>query len=121
MSGHVRLDDLIQVCRSGDGVDHELLTEMLSLFIHENARRLDDARDAARLADRTELRGAIHAVKGSAALVGADDLHRLASELELEVVNGSALNLLGATEQLRQEFAAVVSTLYARYPELRSA
>jgi HPt (histidine-containing phosphotransfer) domain-containing protein len=121
MTGDVRLDDLIQVCRSGDWVDHELLKEMLSLFIHENARRLDAARDAARLADHTELRSAIHAVKGSAALVGADDLHRLATELEREVMNGSAIDLLGATEQLQQEFAAVVSTLYARYPDLRPA
>jgi len=121
MTGHVRLDDLIQVCRSGDWVDDELLKEMLSLFIHENARRLDAARDAARLADHTQLRGAIHAIKGSAALVGADDLRQLASELEQAVVNGIPLNLLAATEQLQQEFAAVVATLYARYPELAPA
>ena len=119
--GHVRLDDLLQVCRNGADFDDALLKEMLGLFIDENARRIDAARDAARQGNHTDLRAAVHAVKGSAALVGAERLRALAAGMEDDVVNAAGGDALGATEELGREFSAVVATLHALYPDLPSA
>ena len=116
--GTVRLDDLLRVCRSGDHVNHELLKEMLVLFIDENARRVRTVIDAASSGNQNDLRGAAHAVKGSAALIGADRLRQLAGDLEVRVFSGAGRNPRAAAEQLRDEYTAVVSTLRTMYPDL---
>jgi HPt (histidine-containing phosphotransfer) domain-containing protein len=118
--GQVRLDDLVQVCSNGTEINAALLMEMLGLFIDENARRLEAARDAASAGDDKALRATLHALKGSAALVGADRLRYLAADLEDAVVRATAADAVAATAELQHEFAAVVATLHARYPELAS-
>jgi HPt (histidine-containing phosphotransfer) domain-containing protein len=119
--GQVRLDDLIQVCRTGTAINEALLLEMLGLFIGENARRVDAIRDAARLSRSQELRAALHALKGSAALVGADRLRYLATGMEDDVVNATGADAVAASQELAREFAAVVATLHSLYPNLASA
>ena len=119
--GQVQLHDLLRVCRTGDHVTDALLKEMLGLFIADNGRRIDLARQAARSGDHLALRGAVHAIKGSAALIGATRLRDLAGDLELRVVSGTARNAESATEIMREEFAAVVKTLHSLYPDISAA
>jgi HPt (histidine-containing phosphotransfer) domain-containing protein len=119
--GQVRLDDLIQVCRNGTEINEALLMEMLSLFIGENSRRVDVISDAASHGRPQELRAALHALKGSAALIGADRLRYLAADMEDAVVTASGADPVAASGELAREFSAVVATLQALYPHLGSA
>lgn len=119
--GQVRLDDLIQVCRNGTETNDALLMEMLGLFIGENSRRVDAIQDAARLNRHHDLRAALHALKGSAALVGADRLRQLAAAMEDDVVRATVGDAVAASAELAREFAAVVTTLRTLYPQLASA
>jgi HPt (histidine-containing phosphotransfer) domain-containing protein len=116
--GQVRLDDLLRVCRSGQQINHALMKEMLGLFIQENRRRISAALGAAETGNSVELRGAVHALKGSAALIGAEHLRDLAANLEFRVVSGTVQDVDVATRQLQDEYAAVVSTLQSIYPDL---
>jgi two-component system, sensor histidine kinase and response regulator len=94
------------------------MKEMLALFIQENRRRISMALGAAETGDSVELRGAVHALKGSAALIGAEHLHDLAANLEFRVVSGTVKDAHVETRQLEDEYAAVVSTLRSVYPDL---
>lgn len=118
VSGQVRLDDLLRVCSSGGQTNHELLKEMLGLFIQENERRVHAALVAADEGNAPALRGAVHAVRGSAALIGAEHLRDLAGDCELRIVSGTIRNPQACAQQLRDEYAAVVSTLKSLYPDL---
>ena len=119
--GQVRLDDLLQVCRNSGEIDVALLKEMLGLFIGENTRRVDSIADAVRSGNQQDLRAALHALKGSAALVGADRLRYLAADMEDDIVNATGDDSRAASEELRREFSAVIATLRALYPDLASA
>lgn len=116
--GQVRLDDLLRVCSSEERINHELLKEMLLLFIEENARRVRTAVAAADDGDTKRLRGEVHALKGSAALIGAEYLRDLATDVELRVLSGTLRHPSASARQLRDEYDAVVSTLRALYPDL---
>jgi HPt (histidine-containing phosphotransfer) domain-containing protein len=117
--GQVRLDDLLRVCSSDGGqTNRGLLQEMLMLFIQENERRVDAAVVAADEGDGLALRGAMHAVKGSAALIGAERLRDLAGDCELRIISGTLNDPPACARQLRDEYAAVVSTLKSLYPDL---
>lgn len=119
--GQVQLDDLLTVCRAGDRLNRALLTEMLSLFIDENHRRIGVAMQAADHGDPVALRSAVHAIKGSAALVGASQLRDLAADIEMRVLGGVVHDFSAATGTLRDEFLAVVDTLRSLYPDLPAA
>jgi HPt (histidine-containing phosphotransfer) domain-containing protein len=116
--GQVRLDDLLRVCSSEGHINRELLKEMLVLFIQENERRVRETVAAAAAGDTSELRAVVHAIKGSAGLIGAEHLHDLASDFELRIVSGTIKSPVESARGLSDEFAAVVETLRARYPDL---
>jgi HPt (histidine-containing phosphotransfer) domain-containing protein len=117
-SGTVRLDDLVRVCRKGEQINHSLVKEMLGLFIQENRRRIHTAIGAAASGNSLELRGAVHALKGSAALIGAEHLRDLAGDLEFRVVSGTLHDAHTEARRLQDEYTAVVSTLRSIYPDL---
>jgi len=119
--GHVRLDDILRVCSSGGHVNYDLLRELLVLFIQENDRRIQAAMAAADQGDARALCGALHALKGSAGLIGAEHLQNLASEGEARIVSGTLGNLRACARQLSDEYSAVVSTLRTLYPDLCAA
>lgn len=119
--GQVHLDDLLTVCRAGDHLNRALLTEMLSLFIDDNHRRVALAVAAATSGDPVALRSAAHAIKGSAALVGANHLRDLAGNIELRVIGGVVHDFNADTRELEGEFMAVVGTLRSLYPDLPAA
>jgi HPt (histidine-containing phosphotransfer) domain-containing protein len=116
-SGHVDTTTYLSVCRNGDAVDVALMTELLGYFVDGNSRRMDAASEAVEAGDRVLLRDVVHAVRGSAALVGAGYLHDLATALELETPQGTIEDLRRRVEALTEEFAAVLATLRARHPE----
>ena len=117
-SGQVRLDDLLRVCSSEDTVNEGLLHEMVLLFIQENGRRIRTLVDAAADGDQEALRHHVHAVKGSAAIVGADLLRQLASDIEAAVISGTLRDASASIRALDAEYEAVVATLRALYPDL---
>ncbi|HYU77950.1 MAG TPA: Hpt domain-containing protein [Vicinamibacterales bacterium] len=90
------------------------------MFIDDNAQRVQAASESVVRDDPAALRGAVHAIKGSAGLIGAIRLHDLAAELELALVKRRASNLPEAVEELRLEYTAVVRTLRTKYPQLSS-
>jgi HPt (histidine-containing phosphotransfer) domain-containing protein len=99
-------------------MNRDLLKEMLRLFIQDNDRRVRVALAAAEEGDALALRGAVHALKGSAALIGAEHLRDIASDCELRIVSGTIRNPQAQARQLSDEYTAVVSTLRSLYPDL---
>jgi HPt (histidine-containing phosphotransfer) domain-containing protein len=91
---------------------------MLNLFIRDNARRVQSAVAAANDGDASTLREEVHALKGSAALLGADALRDLAGDIEMRILSGTIPDPHPPALQLSAEYDAVVSTLKALYPEL---
>jgi HPt (histidine-containing phosphotransfer) domain-containing protein len=91
---------------------------MLVLFIQENDRRVRAAVHAADNGDSRALRGAVHAVKGSAAIIGAEHLRDLAGDCELGIVKGTIGNPQASAQALSEEYDAVVTTLRSLYPDL---
>lgn len=88
------------------------------LFIQENGRRVRAAVAAADDGDARALRGAMHAVKGSAALIGAQRLRDLAGDCELRIISGTIKDPQECVRQLSDEYTAVVATLRSLYPDL---
>ena len=76
--GAVDLSNLEAVCQSGETFNTPLLKELVGHFVLQNRRRLDQATNAVTAGNREALRDLAHAVKGSAALLGAGRLHDLA-------------------------------------------
>jgi HPt (histidine-containing phosphotransfer) domain-containing protein len=67
--------------------------------------------------NREALRDLAHAVKGSAALIGAGRLHDLAFILEHRARPGELHELQAAVATLSGEFSAVLHAIRARHPE----
>jgi HPt (histidine-containing phosphotransfer) domain-containing protein len=115
--GAIDTRNIVTVCRSGDSLDRALLREMLGYFIDENERRMTTSQHAVVRGDREELRQLAHAMRGSAALIGAGRLHDLAWALEMDAP-GSELKLLARdVGRLRVELDAVVASLHRAHPE----
>jgi HPt (histidine-containing phosphotransfer) domain-containing protein len=91
---------------------------MLRLFINENERRIRAVLTAADAGDSSTLRCETHAMKGSAAIVGAEHLRDLAADVELRILTGTIRDPQASARKLRDEFTAVVSTLRVMYPGL---
>jgi HPt (histidine-containing phosphotransfer) domain-containing protein len=114
--GAVDLGNLVAVCQSGEALNTALLQELVGHFVEQNRRRLNLAADALKDGNRETLRDLAHAVKGSAALLGAGRLHDLAFGLERGAEPGSLQDLETAVAALRAEFVAVVNAIRARHP-----
>lgn len=115
--GAIDTRNIVSVCRTGNSLDRALLREMLGYFIDENQRRMTTSQHAVVKGDREMLRQLAHAMRGSAALVGAGRLHDLAWALEMDAP-GTELQLLArAVGKLRVELDAVVDALQRAHPE----
>jgi HPt (histidine-containing phosphotransfer) domain-containing protein len=115
--GSVDTTNIVYVCRAPEGVDHDLLREMLTYFIVENGRRMEQAATAAGEGNREAVRQLAHAVRGSAAMIGAGHLHDLATALEHDAESADGTDLRGAVAVMSSEFQAVHATLRAEHPE----
>jgi CheY-like chemotaxis protein len=87
--------------------DHELLAEMIHLFLGEAPRLLEAMRNALQRGDMLALEQSAHSMKGAAGNLSAPATARAASQLEQNAKNGDAESaktslaiLEGAVEQL---------------------
>lgn len=115
--GSVDTTNILSVCRSGDELDEALLKEILGYFVDENHRRILHAAQAVNAPDREALRQIAHAVRGSAAMLGAGRLHDLATAIEHNAFADDVDLLRRAVTDLSVEFAAVLAALRARHPD----
>lgn len=119
--GAIDLSNLDAVCQNGEAFNTALLRELVGHFVEQNRRRLDQALHAVDNGNREALRDLAHAVKGSAALLGAGRLHDLAFALEHRAEPGEWPELKTAVATLNGEFSAVLRALRLQRPESLSA
>ena len=120
--GSIDTRDVVSVCRIGGVLNQSLLREMLGYFISENERRIASFAPALTLGNRQTVRNLAHAVRGSAAMLGAGRLHDLAWTVEMEAEAGQIDDLCQSLDAIRQEFIAVKAALHDAHPEaLRNA
>ena len=115
--GSVDLSNLEAVCQNGGTFNAALMKELVGHFVDQNRRRLDLASAAISAGDREALRDLAHAVKGSAALLGAGRLHALAFALEHRAEPGDPGELQSAVATLNGEFSAVLHAIRQRHPD----
>jgi HPt (histidine-containing phosphotransfer) domain-containing protein len=115
--GGIDTRNIVTVCRTGDSLDRALLREMLGYFIDENERRMTTSQHAVVKGDREALRQLAHAMRGSAALVGAGRLHDLAWALEMDALSTELPLLARTVGKMRVELDAVVASLHRAHPE----
>ncbi|HUE86613.1 MAG TPA: Hpt domain-containing protein [Vicinamibacterales bacterium] len=115
--GSVDIRNILSVCRVGEALNRGLLRELLGYFIDENQRRMATLTQAVDAGNRDTLRHVGHAVRGSAAMLGAGRLHDLAWCLELDAAETDLTALRGAVDALGVELDAVVTALHNAHPE----
>jgi HPt (histidine-containing phosphotransfer) domain-containing protein len=115
--GSFDIRNILTVCREGDTVNRPLLREMLGYFIEENWRRMTALSDAVEAGDRIVLRETAHAVRGSAAMLGAGRLYDLAWGLEMDAADNNLAVLAAAVETIRIEFGTVIASLHIAHPD----
>ena len=115
--GSVDIRDILSVCRDGDALNHKLLRELLGYFVDENQRRMQISLAAVDAGDRASLRQVAHAVRGSAAMLGAGRLHDLAWSLELDAFSSDSAALRKGVDAVRTELEKVVDALRRTHPQ----
>lgn len=115
--GSIDTRNIVAVCQSGDTVDLALLREMLGYFIDENQRRIVRAQEAVVNGDREALRQLAHAMRGSAAMLGAGHLHDLTWSLEMDAESSELPVLARAVNKVRVELDVVVAAIKKAHPE----
>ncbi len=89
----------------------DLLRELLTLFLRDTPERLDVVRQAVADGNLDAAARAAHSLKGSAANLGALDLHELASQTEQRARAGDTSGVRTLLEQLDEEFGRVYQQL----------
>jgi HPt (histidine-containing phosphotransfer) domain-containing protein len=115
-TGAIDPSDLLAVCMVGSTINHNLLHEILGHFVRQNGDRMTQVMTALEAADRVQVAQIAHAIKGSAAMVGAGHLSQLANRIELDAAAGSPMLLISSVTAMQDEFAAVIRSLRALYP-----
>ena len=91
----------------------DLLRELVTLFLRDTPERLEALAMGLASGDLDSAARAAHSVKGSAANLGAMDLHTLASSAEQEARAGRAQAVEALQVQLAHEFGRVQAQLDA--------
>jgi len=106
-------EELIELAREAGA---EIITELLGAFQEDSAARLQVLRDAIRNQDGVLIRGEAHALKGSAAQIGAVEFAACCAEMERLAQNGVPSEqsvLLARAEaefaRLQQQFSALAT------------
>ena len=116
--GSIDTRNIVAVCQSADGTDLVLLREILNYFIDENERRVVRSQEAVVAGDRVSLRQLAHAMRGSAAMIGAGHLHDLAWSLEMDADSSNLSSLARAVTRVRTELDNVVAALRRAHPDV---
>ena len=115
--GSIDTSSILAVCKTAGQLDHDLLREMLGYFVDENERRIVSSQRAVVDGDRELLRQLAHAMRGSAAMIGAGRLHDLAWSLEMDAASSDLQTLARLVNQVRVELDAVIAALRRAHPE----
>ena len=115
-TGAIDPSDLLTVCKAGSTINHDLLHEILGHFVRQNTDRMTQVVTALEAADRVQVAQIAHAIKGSAAMVGAGHLSQLANRIEVDAAGGSPAVLISGVTAMQNEFAAVIRSLRTLYP-----
>src|SRR5688572_10392409 len=85
----------------------DVVQEVLTLFIAEAPMRLAAVAGAVEAGDAMALQRAAHAMKGSAAAIGATALQRICADLEEMGRGGSLAGARDAVESMRSVYASL--------------
>jgi signal transduction histidine kinase/CheY-like chemotaxis protein len=91
--------------------DEEILVQIASVFLTDNAERIERLAQALRSGDHSEIPSLAHAIKGSAAGLGARALTMAARHLETEAKQPEPPNLVTLFSAVQVEFERVKSLL----------
>jgi HPt (histidine-containing phosphotransfer) domain-containing protein len=115
--GAIDTRNILSICHDGDVLNRTLLREMLGYFIDENRRRLITLTQALEAGERHTFRQTAHALRGSAAMLGAGRLHDLAWGLEMDGADSDLPTLQHAVARVGVEFDAVLTSLQIAHPD----
>ncbi len=111
-------EDLFEVALSGGW---ELVGELLDLFQEDTASRLNALKQAIVRADAPLIRNDAHAIKGSAAQVGARTLADLCRQMEHLAAQGRVAGLESLLAQIETEFTRACRLMsQANWNEIRA-
>lgn len=91
------------------GGDHQLLRELVGIFVDDGPKRLEALRAAMTAADGQQLEQIAHSLKGSAAILGAVRLQETALALEESAHNGLVRRDAHLVPELVHEVERVVA------------
>ena len=98
--------DRADLLRRVDG-DEDFLAELVSLFLQDITRQLDILARALANGDAALCSRQAHFIKGSSAILGADAILKVASELETASKGGDMKGATDLFEKLKEEFEAL--------------
>ncbi len=104
-------DVLVALKELGGEDDPELLGELIELFLDDTPQRLGELYRALESADAAALEGAAHALKSSAANLGAMTLSRLFQQIEMAGKDGDLEKADSLVQQSGSEFSKVEEAL----------
>jgi two-component system, sensor histidine kinase and response regulator len=102
--------DFAMALRWVDG-DHELLAELIEIFLEDCPRRLQELEQAVKEGNANGVRQAAHSLKGMVAGFGAGPAHGLAQEMENLGKAGDLSKTSDLLPTLLREFARVMNHL----------
>jgi HPt (histidine-containing phosphotransfer) domain-containing protein len=108
---HEVLDGLREMQEVGEP---DLLAELVEIFVEDASARLRALREALERSDAESLKQTAHALKGSAANLGARRMAHIAARIEkLTGDSGDLMEVAGLLEELQREFEGVSAELSA--------
>src|SRR3954451_18625890 len=101
-------EELKQLADTGEA---GLVNEVLAVFQTDTAERIESLRKALAAGDRTHVKNQAHAIKGSAAQVGANPLAAICHSLEAQAMTAEPAQLQSILRQLESAFSDVVRAM----------
>ncbi len=100
-----------------EGMGSELKAKLVELFVQDIGMRLEDLRDAVQRADLPAVARIAHAIKGSAANLGARQLAQLCADIETRAGTAEFDVTSECLDELQREFARACAALTANRKE----
>lgn len=100
------------------GNDHELLSDIIGIFLEDSPALLEKIRRAVMGNDPTALQRAAHSLKGLAATLSAEDVAAASRRLELMGVSNCLSDAVAAVSQLETLLSELVAAAqgYIQHP-----
>jgi HPt (histidine-containing phosphotransfer) domain-containing protein len=98
-----------------EGGTEDLLKELLAVFRADSTERFSLLRQALEAGERQEIRTQAHALKGSAAQVGADAMAKSCHDIEIFAPSGTPAKLSALLERAKSQFEEVCDAIVRVY------